>query len=92
MSEEKDEATIALEERHGVTGSGSAPRTIEPQLEPTPGLPVRQAVLRRRERVLGMLDTLPPAARRAIESSFDRTGPVAAGRAAPAGHAGGGLS
>ncbi|MCM2420545.1 ABC transporter ATP-binding protein [Streptomyces sp. RKAG293] len=93
MSEEKDEATMALEERHGVTGSSSVPRTIEPQLEPTPGLPVRQAVLRRRERVLGLLDTLPPAARHAVESSFDRTGHVAAGqRAAPAGRAGGGPS
>ncbi|MBC7272221.1 MAG: hypothetical protein H5T76_26525, partial [Streptomyces sp.] len=29
--------------------------------------PARRAVIRRRERVMGMIDTLPPSARRAIE-------------------------
>ncbi|MFJ9342179.1 ABC transporter ATP-binding protein [Streptomyces sp. NPDC101733] len=71
MSEEKDEATLAAE--IAVAGPApTTPRVIVPQLEPSPGLPARQAALRRRERVLGMLDTLPPAARAAIEDTYAR--------------------
>ncbi|MEW2295359.1 ATP-binding cassette domain-containing protein [Streptomyces sp. NPDC006743] len=63
MSEEKDAATLAAE----AVPLPSGPREIVPQLEPSPGLPPRRAVERRRERVMGMLDRLPPAARTAVE-------------------------
>ncbi|MET9257613.1 ABC transporter ATP-binding protein [Streptomyces sp. NPDC048182] len=83
MSEEKDAATLAAEAAGPRPASADAPRTIVPQLEPSPGLPPRQAVTRRRERVLGMLDRLPPAARRAIEHTYatapTRPLPVAGG-------------
>lgn len=68
MSEEKDAATLAAEAA-GPRGA-DGPREITPQLEPSPGLPARRAVTRRRERVLGMLDRLPPAARAAIERTY----------------------
>ncbi|MBQ1089694.1 ABC transporter ATP-binding protein [Streptomyces sp. B93] len=64
MSEEKDAASLAAE---GVAPADAGPRPIVPQLEPSEGLPARRAVTRRRERVMGMIDTLPPSARRAIE-------------------------
>ncbi|SDC14724.1 ABC transporter ATP-binding protein [Streptomyces prasinopilosus] len=67
MSEEKDAATLAAEA--GVPG-GTGPRRIVPQLEPSPGLPPRLAVARRRDRVMGMLDRLPPAAQAAIRDTY----------------------
>ena len=75
MSEEKDEATMAAEQAsnggRGAGGAGpSAPLALVPQLEPSPGLPERQAVRRRRARMLEMLQTLPPRAREAITASF----------------------
>ncbi|MEU2655638.1 ATP-binding cassette domain-containing protein [Streptomyces sp. NPDC007325] len=70
MSEEKDAATLAAEAEKAPAVRPDTPRTIVPQLEPSPGLPPRAAVARRRERVLGMLDTLPPAARAAIEATY----------------------
>lgn len=70
MSEEKDQATLDLEAAHGIVAGPPVERTIVRQLAPTPGLPERQAVRRRRERVQGMLHALPPAARRAIEASL----------------------
>jgi len=71
MSEEKDAAALAAEQLNaGGASPGSGPRTVVPQLEPSPGMPVRQAALRRRERVLGMLDQLPEAARTAIMNSY----------------------
>ncbi|MCY0928847.1 ATP-binding cassette domain-containing protein [Streptomyces sp. H27-H1] len=71
MSEEKDAVTLAAEAAvPGVVPT--TPRVIVPQLEPSPGLPPRQAAVRRRERVLGMLHTLPPAARAAIEDTYAR--------------------
>ncbi|MCM1947330.1 MULTISPECIES: ABC transporter ATP-binding protein [Streptomyces] len=72
MSEEKDAATLAAEADSAPARPADAPRVIVPQLEPSPGLPPRAAVIRRRERVLGMLDTLPPAARAAIEDTYAR--------------------
>ncbi|MFD5764579.1 ABC transporter ATP-binding protein [Streptomyces sp. NPDC127049] len=69
MSEEKDAATLAAEADRAPAG-GTGTRVIVPQLEPSPGLPPRAAVTRRRKRVLGMLDTLPPAARAAIEATY----------------------
>ena len=45
MSEEKDEATLAARgRRNGSSTARPAARTVVPQLEPTPGLPERQAV------------------------------------------------
>jgi phospholipid/cholesterol/gamma-HCH transport system ATP-binding protein len=65
MSEEKDEATMAAERAaHPVTDD--TVRGIVPQLQPTPGLPERMAVRRRRERVMRNLHTLPPAARESV--------------------------
>ncbi|MFD7887627.1 ABC transporter ATP-binding protein, partial [Streptomyces albidoflavus] len=54
----------------GAAGRPDAPRVIVPQLQPSPGLPPRQAVARRRERVLSLLGTLPPAARTAIRDTY----------------------
>jgi phospholipid/cholesterol/gamma-HCH transport system ATP-binding protein len=75
MSEEKDVATMALEQAHVDAGhhdggSGADSRGVMPQLDPTPGLPVRQAVQRRKDRVMSMLHTLPPGAQQAILGSF----------------------
>jgi phospholipid/cholesterol/gamma-HCH transport system ATP-binding protein len=65
MSEEKDEATMAAERAaHPVTDD--TVRGIVAQLQPTPGLPERMAVRRRRERVMRNLHTLPPAARESV--------------------------
>ncbi|EMF25279.1 putative ABC-transporter ATP-binding protein [Streptomyces gancidicus BKS 13-15] len=69
MSEEKDAATLAAE-ANSVTPA--APRVIVPQRQPSPGLPPRRAVARRRERVMRMIDTLPPAARSAIREIYAR--------------------
>jgi phospholipid/cholesterol/gamma-HCH transport system ATP-binding protein len=69
MSEEKDAATLAAE-ANAVPAVPDGPRVIVPQLEPSPGLPPRRAVARRRERVMGMIDTLPPAARSAIRKTY----------------------
>ncbi|MEU6932473.1 ATP-binding cassette domain-containing protein [Streptomyces sp. NPDC046385] len=74
MSEEKDAATLAAEADAAAPHLTAGPRTIVPQLEPSPGLPPRAAVARRRERVLGMLDQLPPAARTAIQDTYARGG------------------
>src|SRR5256886_4367958 len=67
MSEEKDEATLAQE--RATLGDGgaevSSPALI-PQLVPSPGLPERQAVQRRMDRVMSILPTLPTAAQEAI--------------------------
>ncbi|MCL2551629.1 MAG: ATP-binding cassette domain-containing protein [Actinomycetia bacterium] len=74
MSEEKDEATIALEQLNGdAVGSGEPPRIV-PQLEPSPGLPPRQAVQRRKARVLSMWETLPVSAREAIKAGLTPQG------------------
>ncbi|HWG61338.1 MAG TPA: ATP-binding cassette domain-containing protein [Streptosporangiaceae bacterium] len=76
MSEEKDEATVALERaQHGAPDT--ALPALVPQLDPTPGLPERLAVGRRRARVSGMLHTLPPRAQQAILATLgpgDRPG------------------
>ncbi|MET9725563.1 ABC transporter ATP-binding protein [Streptomyces zaomyceticus] len=71
MSEEKDAALLAAE-LDNPAGYATAPRVIVPQLEPSPGLPARAAVARRRERVLGMLDRLPRAAQAAIRDTYAR--------------------
>jgi phospholipid/cholesterol/gamma-HCH transport system ATP-binding protein len=75
MSEEKDEATIAMEQAHADAGhhdggAGSDLRVVVPQLDPTPGLPPRRAVERRKSRVISILHTLQPAAQQAILASL----------------------
>ncbi|GAA1982476.1 ABC transporter ATP-binding protein [Amycolatopsis minnesotensis] len=76
MSEEKDSATMAEEQalvdagHHD--GSTEDMRGVVPQIEPTPGLPFRDAVRRRKERVLRILHTLPPLAQHGILASLSR--------------------
>ena len=74
MSEEKDEAQMAAEQAmidagHHAGGVDNVEGII-PQMKATPGMPVRQAVARRQERVRHILHTLPESARIAIEESF----------------------
>jgi phospholipid/cholesterol/gamma-HCH transport system ATP-binding protein len=77
MSEEKDEATMA--EEQAMMDAGHHHGGVEeiegvpPQIEATPGMPERQAVNRRRERVRQILDTLPPAAQEAIRDDLEGT-------------------
>ena len=44
---------------------------IVPQMQATPGMPERQAVARRQERVRSILHTLPPVAHQAILDDMD---------------------
>jgi phospholipid/cholesterol/gamma-HCH transport system ATP-binding protein len=82
MSEEKDEATMAAEA--GLDDGGTEDvRGVVPQLQPTPGLPERMAVRRRKERVRRILHTLPPAARHGILSSLDAEDRLRYGIGAP---------
>jgi phospholipid/cholesterol/gamma-HCH transport system ATP-binding protein len=74
MSEEKDIATMAAEQELADAGhhDGSTEdvRGVVPQLQPTPGLPERQGVRRRKDRVMSILHTLPPAAQEGIIESL----------------------
>ena len=54
-----------------------------PQLVPSPGLPERQAVHRRMDRVMAMLPTLPTAAQEAILSEVGAPGQQSAPAAPP---------
>jgi phospholipid/cholesterol/gamma-HCH transport system ATP-binding protein len=77
MSEEKDEATMA--EEQAMVDAGHHDGGVEeiqgvpPQITATPGMPERQAVERRRERVREIMDTLPPEAQEAIRDDLERT-------------------
>jgi phospholipid/cholesterol/gamma-HCH transport system ATP-binding protein len=75
MSEEKDDATMAAEraqvEAGHHDGATDDVRGVVPQLQPTPGLPYREAVRRRKDRVMRIMHTLSPAARHGIVSSLD---------------------
>jgi phospholipid/cholesterol/gamma-HCH transport system ATP-binding protein len=68
MSEEKDTAQAAREMAEAGELEGLPP--LKPQLQPSTGVGERRAVGRRRERVLQMLHTLPPAAQQAIRNSY----------------------
>ncbi|WP_246631300.1 ABC transporter ATP-binding protein [Pseudonocardia nigra] len=68
MSEEKDTSQAAREMAEVGELAGLPP--LKPQLQPSPGVGERKAVGRRRERVLQMLHTLPPAAQQAIRDSY----------------------
>ena len=76
MSEEKDEAQMAREQALVDAGHhhGGAEEVegIIPQMQATPGMPVRQAVIRRKERVRSILHTLPPVAQEAILADIDQ--------------------
>ncbi|GLZ42341.1 ATP-binding cassette domain-containing protein [Actinokineospora sp. NBRC 105648] len=77
MSEEKDSATMATElaNQRAAAYDGSPDqdvRGVVPQLEPTPGLPGRDAVRRRRQRVMQILHTLPEPAQHGILASLSR--------------------
>uniref|UniRef100_UPI00241E2099 ATP-binding cassette domain-containing protein n=1 Tax=Lolliginicoccus levis TaxID=2919542 RepID=UPI00241E2099 len=76
MSEEKDEAQRAAEEAMAAAGHADGSpdedvRGIVPQIRPTPGMPVRQGEIRRRERVKAIVDELPPQAQRAIRKELE---------------------
>ncbi|AHH99675.1 ABC transporter ATP-binding protein [Kutzneria viridogrisea] len=68
MSEEKDQATLEAERAR--YGDGAELPEIVPQLEPSPGLPVRDAVRRRKDRLVQSLHTLAPAAQQNVLSSL----------------------
>ena len=75
MSEEKDEAQMAHEQalvdaghHHGGTDDVYG---VVPQMQATPGLPVRQAVARRQARVREILHTLPIEAQQGILASMN---------------------
>jgi phospholipid/cholesterol/gamma-HCH transport system ATP-binding protein len=75
MSEEKDDATMAREAAAMEAGqsdgsSGEEISGLVPQLQPTPGLPERGAVRRRKDRVMRILHTLPVTAQQAIVESM----------------------
>ncbi|HLS00170.1 MAG TPA: ABC transporter ATP-binding protein [Mycolicibacillus parakoreensis] len=77
MSEEKDESTMA--EEQAMLDAGQHHGGVEevegvpPQLSASPGMPDRQAVHRRQERVRSIMHTLPEAAQQAIRESLDDT-------------------
>ncbi len=78
MSEEKDASQVAAElaalsdepPAAGLGPKGAAGSGVPPQLQPSPGLPERKAALRRQQRVLALLPTLPPQAQAAIRQSL----------------------
>ena len=75
MSEEKDQATMAAEAAALAAGQGPLLEEVSgipPQMQCSPGVPERQAVGRRQQRVLEMLHTLPPAAQAAIRELLDK--------------------
>ena len=78
MSEEKDEAQMAREQALAEAGhydnGTEAIEGIIPQMKATPGMPVRQAVGRRRQRVMEIMHTLPHAAQVAIQESMEENG------------------
>ncbi|WP_024794949.1 ABC transporter ATP-binding protein [Tomitella biformata] len=79
MSEEKDSAQMSQEQAMVEAGhsDGGAPedvRGVVPQLEPTPGRPIRTAVARRQARVEEIMHTLPPSAQAAVSESLRSEG------------------
>ena len=60
MAEEKDQALIDREQLDRTTALGVRDRAVPQQLEPSPGLPARKAVQRRRERLVALRDGRRP--------------------------------
>ncbi len=75
MSEEKDSATMAAEkamfEAGHHAGGVEGVSGIPPQMQPSPGVPERQGAIRRQQRVLDLLHTLPQDAQDSIKKSID---------------------
>jgi len=69
MAQEKDSGQ-AQRELAEIEGELPGLPDLKPQLTPSPGLPERQAVLRRLDRVMGMLHTLPTKAQDAIRANL----------------------
>jgi phospholipid/cholesterol/gamma-HCH transport system ATP-binding protein len=100
MSEEKDEATMAAEQAQVDAGHHDGGTEdvsgVVPQIQPTPGLPERGAVRRRKDRVMRIIHTLPREAQQGIIDSLtpeerDRYGiGVGAGTFRPSPHPRGG--
>lgn len=76
MSEEQDAGQVAAELASlandgppppGTRPKGASGSSAPPQIQPSPGLPERQAANRRRQRVLEMMHTLPGPAQQAIQ-------------------------
>ncbi|MGI8678048.1 MAG: ABC transporter ATP-binding protein [Jatrophihabitans sp.] len=81
MSEEKDAGQVAAElaslKNDNPPPPGSGPKGasgsgVPMQIQPSPGLPVRQAAVRRRQRVLDMMHTLPGPAQEAIKRVMEQ--------------------
>jgi phospholipid/cholesterol/gamma-HCH transport system ATP-binding protein len=81
MSEEKDAGQVAAElaslANDGPPAPGTGPKGsvgggVPAQIQPSPGLPERQAANRRRARVLEMMHTLPLPAQKAIQDLLDQ--------------------
>jgi phospholipid/cholesterol/gamma-HCH transport system ATP-binding protein len=74
MSEEKDQATMEAEAAHAEAGHHDGGtedlRGVVPQIAPTPGLPEREGVRRRKDRVMRVLHTLPKPAQEGIIESL----------------------
>jgi phospholipid/cholesterol/gamma-HCH transport system ATP-binding protein len=75
MSEEKDSAQMAREQADADAGHldgspGEDIRGVVPQIEPSPGLPERLGVRRRKDRVMSIIHTLLPAAQEGIIESL----------------------
>jgi phospholipid/cholesterol/gamma-HCH transport system ATP-binding protein len=83
MSEEKDEATLAAEKASYGAGAVAGALALMPQLVPSPGMPERQAVQRRTDRVMALLPSLPTAAQQAILDGFSAGGQDGAQAPAP---------
>ncbi|NMN97893.1 ATP-binding cassette domain-containing protein [Antrihabitans stalactiti] len=75
MSEEKDEAQMAQEQAMVEAGhhAGGVEEVegIVPQMKAAPGMPPRQAIKRRQDRVREIMHTLPHAAQVAIQNDLD---------------------
>jgi phospholipid/cholesterol/gamma-HCH transport system ATP-binding protein len=72
MAEEKDAATAAAEETlisDGYSQHEAHGRIVE-QMQPSPGLPPRAAEQRRKDRVVQLLHTYPPATQQAVVESL----------------------
>ncbi|MDG3016154.1 ABC transporter ATP-binding protein [Speluncibacter jeojiensis] len=79
MSEEKDDAQMAAELAMKEAGHHDGSHEVYgvvPQMQATPGMPVRQAVGRRQARVREILHTLPPEAQEAILESLNSDQPT----------------
>ena len=78
MTEEKDETQMAREQALAEAGHYDNGiddiQGIPPQMRVNPGMPVRQAVERRRTRVREIMHTLPHAAQVAIQESMQDNG------------------